>query len=168
MAHLIQIFCSYVRSYVQKTGLFPFRLLYKKNVLFKGKSCQVILFAIILVKLCLNFQNSQPKDWANACIWEGLGVHPLNLGQFSKTHAFSLDTGFHNFSLKELVNPWLNHGVPTVIQCEPSVFDGTLKVGFHWHDGPGGGWKWLMQGSMLYYNITACVAESIRAFIRNL
>ena len=28
----------------------------------------------------------------------------LNLGQFSKTHAFSLDTGFHNFGLKVLVN----------------------------------------------------------------
>ena len=34
-----------------------------------------------------------------------LGVHPLNLGQFSKTHAFSLDTGFHNSGFKVLVNP---------------------------------------------------------------
>ena len=31
---------------------------------------------------------SQPKNWANSCIGVGLGVHPLNLGHFSKTHAF--------------------------------------------------------------------------------
>ena len=31
---------------------------------------------------------TQPKNWANACRGVGLGVHPLNLGQFSKTHAF--------------------------------------------------------------------------------
>ena len=53
-------------------------------------------------------------------------VHLLNLGQFSKTHmCFSLDTGFHKFGLKVPVNPCLNHGVPTVIQYEQSVFDGT-------------------------------------------
>ena len=33
---------------------------------------------------------SQPKN--DSCRGVGLGVHPLNLGQFSKTHAFSLDT----------------------------------------------------------------------------
>ena len=48
---------------------------------------------------------SQPKNWANSCRGVGLGVHPLNLGKFSKTHAFLLDTGFHNFGLKVLVNP---------------------------------------------------------------
>ena len=31
---------------------------------------------------------SQPKNWANSCRAVGLGVHPLNLGQFSKIHAF--------------------------------------------------------------------------------
>ena len=34
------------------------------------------------------------------------------------------------------------------------------RVGFHWHDGRDGGWKWLMQGSLLYDNITGCVAGS--------
>ena len=31
---------------------------------------------------------SQPKNWANSCRGVGLGVHPLNLDQLSKTHAF--------------------------------------------------------------------------------
>ena len=31
---------------------------------------------------------SQPKNWANSCRGVGFGVRPLNLGHFSKTHAF--------------------------------------------------------------------------------
>ena len=31
---------------------------------------------------------SQPKNWTNSCRGGGVGVHPLNLDQFSKTHAF--------------------------------------------------------------------------------
>ena len=54
-------------------------------------------------------------------------MHLLNLGQFLNPMRFSLDTGFHNFGLSVLVNPKLNHGVSTVIQCEPR------KFGFQWH-----------------------------------
>ena len=45
-----------------------------------------------------------------------------------------------------------------------------LKYGLDWHDGRDGGWKWLMQGSLLYDNVTGCVAgsESIILFIRSL
>ena len=49
--------------------------------------------------------DSQHKNWANSCRGLGLRVHPLNLGQFSKTYAFLLDTGFHNFGIKVQVNP---------------------------------------------------------------
>ena len=66
-----------------------------------------------------------PHTWINSCREAGfsregvfhnlrteqihaegrVGVHPLNLGKFSKSHAFfSLDTRFHNFVLKVLVN----------------------------------------------------------------
>ena len=31
---------------------------------------------------------SQPKNWTNSCRGVELGMNPLNLGQFSKTHAF--------------------------------------------------------------------------------
>ena len=34
-----------------------------------------------------------------------------------------------------------------------------LKFGFHWHNGRDSDWKWLMQGSLLYDNITGCVAR---------
>ena len=30
------------------------------------------------------------------------------------------------------------------------------KSGFHWHDRRDGSWKWLLQGSLLYDNITRC------------
>ena len=53
---------------------------------------------------------SHAKNWANSCIGVGLGVHSLNLGQFSKTHAFTLDTEFHNCwpqsTSKLVINPW--------------------------------------------------------------
>ena len=43
------------------------------------------------------WRGSQPKNRANSCRGVGLRVHPLNLGQFSKTHD-------NKFGLKVLVN----------------------------------------------------------------
>ena len=77
----------------------------KESFIFKGKSCQVIHLAIILFKLCLNFQNSKPKNWVNSCRGVGLGCIPLTWVNFLKPMRFSLDTGFHNFGHKLPVNP---------------------------------------------------------------
>ena len=49
-------------------------------------------------------EGSQSKNWANSYRGVGLGVHPLKLDQFLKSLLFSLDTGFHIFGLKVLVN----------------------------------------------------------------
>ena len=69
---------------------------------------------------------------------------------------FSLDIGFHNFGLKVLVNPWLNCNT---MWTECIWWNLCLKFGFLWHNGRDGGWKRLMQGSLLYDNITGCVAR---------
>ena len=47
---------------------------------------------------------SQPKNWANSYRGVVLGYFPENWANFLKSMLFSLDTGFHNFGLKVLVN----------------------------------------------------------------
>ena len=68
-----------------------------------------------------NWTNTNPSLTRLRLFTSELFKRPISLYRVTP----GVDTGFHNFGLKILVNPWLNHGVPTVIQCRPSVFDGT-------------------------------------------
>ena len=87
-----------------------------------------------------------------------VGVHSLNLGQFSKTHAFFTRYWIPYFWLQSTSKPeiksWRTNRNTMWTEC--IWWNLCLKFGFHWHDGRDGGWKWLMQGSLLYGCITWC------------